>query len=185
MSGIYQPTLMWNLSRNNNDNNNNNSDNHSTWESPFVRFSGLLLQWTREELRRMDQRTRKLMTEQQTLNPSDIERLDVSRKECERALDTINGCIDSTIKRFGVRIKMSKERLIKVAKNSSRDRKRTNTRKHKFEKKKNCTDISSDTLEETWIWLIKGKLKRETESHLIPGQNNTKRKNYIDWKYSE
>ena len=34
----------------------------STWAVPLVRYSGPFLKWTREELKQMDQRTRKLMT---------------------------------------------------------------------------------------------------------------------------
>ena len=34
----------------------------NTWAVPLVRYSGPFLKWTREELRQMDQRTRKLMT---------------------------------------------------------------------------------------------------------------------------
>ena len=34
----------------------------NTWAVPLVRYSGPFLKWTREELKQMDQRTRKLMT---------------------------------------------------------------------------------------------------------------------------
>ena len=34
----------------------------NTWSVPLIRYLGLFLKWTREELRQMDQRTRKLMT---------------------------------------------------------------------------------------------------------------------------
>ena len=33
-----------------------------TWAVPFVRYSGPFLKWTREKLKQMDQRTRKLLT---------------------------------------------------------------------------------------------------------------------------
>ena len=34
----------------------------NTWAVPLIRYSGPFLKWTRDELKQMDQRTRKLMT---------------------------------------------------------------------------------------------------------------------------
>ena len=52
------------------------------WAVPLVRYSGPILKWTRDELRQMDQRTRKLMTMHKGLHPrDDVDRLYVSRKE--------------------------------------------------------------------------------------------------------
>ena len=54
----------------------------NTWAVPLVRYSGPFLKWTREELKQMDQRTRKLMTMHKALHPrDDVDRLYVSRKE--------------------------------------------------------------------------------------------------------
>ena len=48
----------------------------NTWAVPNVRYSGLFLKWTRDELKQMDQRTRKLMTVHNALHPRDkIDRL--------------------------------------------------------------------------------------------------------------
>ena len=41
----------------------------NTWVIPLVRYSGPFLKWTRDELRQMDQRTRKLMTMHKALHP--------------------------------------------------------------------------------------------------------------------
>ena len=50
----------------------------------LVRYSAPFLMWTREELKQMDQRTRKLMTMHKVLHPrDDVDRLYVSRKEEE------------------------------------------------------------------------------------------------------
>ena len=54
----------------------------NTWAVPLVRYSGPFLKLTREELKQMDQRTRKLMTMHKALHPrDDVDRLYVSRKE--------------------------------------------------------------------------------------------------------
>ena len=48
----------------------------------LVRYSGPFLKWTKDELKKMDQRTRKLMTVYEALYPrDDVDRLYVSRKE--------------------------------------------------------------------------------------------------------
>ena len=41
----------------------------NTWAVLLVRYSGPFLKWTRDELKQMDQRTRKLMTMHKTLHP--------------------------------------------------------------------------------------------------------------------
>ena len=41
----------------------------NTWAVPFVPYSGPFLKWTRDELKHMDQRTRKLMTMHKALHP--------------------------------------------------------------------------------------------------------------------
>ena len=54
----------------------------NTWAVPLVRYLGPFLKWTRDELRQMDQRTRKLMTMHKVLHPrDDVDRLYVPRKE--------------------------------------------------------------------------------------------------------
>ena len=61
----------------------------NTWAVPFVRYSRPFLKWTRDELKQMDQRTRKLMTMHKTLHPRDgVDRLYISRKEGGRGLKT-------------------------------------------------------------------------------------------------
>ena len=43
----------------------------NSWAVPLVRYSGHFLKWTQEELKQMDQRTRKLMTMHKALHPKD------------------------------------------------------------------------------------------------------------------
>ena len=52
----------------------------NTWAVLLVRYLGLFLKWTGEELKQMDQRTRKLMTLHKALHPrDDVDTLYVSR----------------------------------------------------------------------------------------------------------
>ena len=41
----------------------------NTWAVPLVRYFGPFFKWTRDELKQMDQRTRKLMTMHKALHP--------------------------------------------------------------------------------------------------------------------
>ena len=73
----------------------------NTWAVPLVRYSGPFLKWTREELRQMDQRTRKLMTMHKALYPrDDVDRRYVSRKEEGRGLASIEDSVDTSIQRY-------------------------------------------------------------------------------------
>ena len=73
----------------------------NTWALPLVRYSGPFLTWTRDELRQMDQRTRKLMTMHKTLHPrDDVDRLYVPRKEGGRGLASIEDSVDTSIQRL-------------------------------------------------------------------------------------
>ena len=73
----------------------------NTWAVPLVRYSRPFLKWTREELKQMDQRTRKLMTMHKALYPRDnVDRLYVSRKEGGRGLASIEDTVDASIQRL-------------------------------------------------------------------------------------
>ena len=68
----------------------------NTWAVPLVRYSGSFLKWTRDELRQMDQRTRKLMTMHKVLHPGDdVDRLYAPRKEGGRGLASIEDSVDT------------------------------------------------------------------------------------------
>ena len=52
-----------------------------TWAVTLVRYSGSFLKWTSEELKKMDQRTRKPMTMHKALHPrDDVDRLEGGRR---------------------------------------------------------------------------------------------------------
>ena len=69
----------------------------NTWAVPLVRYSGQFLKWAKDELKQMDQRTRKLMTMHKTLHPRDeVDRLYVFRKEGGRGLASIEDSVDTS-----------------------------------------------------------------------------------------
>ena len=78
---------------------------------PLVRYSGHFFKWTRDEIKYMDQRTRKLMNMHKALHPRDnVDRLYISRKEGGRGLASIEGSVDA-----------SKQRLEDYIKNTNDD----------------------------------------------------------------
>ena len=73
----------------------------NTWAVPPVRYSGPFLKWTRNELKPMDQRTRKLISIHKALHHrDDVDRIYVSRKEGGRRLASIEDSVDATIRRL-------------------------------------------------------------------------------------
>ena len=70
----------------------------NTWAVPLVRYSGPFLKCTRDELRQVDQRKRKLMTMYKALYPrDDVDKLYVSRKEGGRGLVSIEDSVYASI----------------------------------------------------------------------------------------
>ena len=82
----------------------------NTWVVSLVRYSEPFLKWTRDELKEMDQRTRKLMTMHKALHPkNNVDRLYVSRKEGGRGLASIEDTVDASIQRLEDYIKNTNE----------------------------------------------------------------------------
>ena len=92
----------------------------NTWAVPLVRYSGPFLKWTRDELKQMDQTTRKLMTMNKALHPrDDVDRLYVSRKEWGRGLSSIEESVDASIQRLEDNIKKPEGGLITATRNDT------------------------------------------------------------------
>ena len=87
---------------------------------PLVRYSGHFLKWTRDELRQMERRTRKLMTMHEALHPrDDVDRLYVSRKEGGRGLASIEDSVDASIQRLEDYIEKHERGLITAIRNNT------------------------------------------------------------------
>ena len=159
----------------------------NTWAVPLVRYSGPFLKWTRDELKQMDQRTRKLVTMHKALHPrDDVDRLYVTRKEGGRGLASIEDSVDASIQRLEDYIQKHDEGLITTIRNDNEktmDNRLTITRKQKWEGKQLYGRfkrlINNISHQKTSTWLGKGNFKRETESLLIAAQNNAIRTNQI------
>ena len=159
----------------------------NTWVVPLVRYSGPFLKWTRDELRQMNQRTRKLMIMHKALHPrADVDRQYVPRKDGGRGLASIDDNVDTSIQRLEDYVKKHERGQITVIRNNIDNtiyNRITKTRKQKWEGKqlhrsfqRLINNISND---KTWTWLRKGNFKREKESLLMAAQNSAIRTNHI------
>ena len=110
----------------------------NSWAVPLVRYSEPFLKWTRDELKQMDQRTRKLMTMHKALHPrDDVGRLYISRKEGGRGLASIEDSEDASIHRLEDYIEKHERGLNTAIRNDMDnviDDRMTTTRKQKWEK---------------------------------------------------
>ena len=143
----------------------------NTWAVPLVRYSGPFLKWTRDELKQMDQRTRKLMTMHKVLHPrDDVDRLYVSRKDGGRGLASIEDSVDASIQRLEDYMQKHDGGLITTIRNdndNTMDNRMTITRKQKWDGKQLYwrfkRPMNNISHEKTWTWLKKENFKRETE----------------------
>ena len=142
----------------------------NTWAVSLVRYSRPFLKWTREELKQMGQRKRKLMTMHKALHPKDdVKRLYVSWKEGGRGLTSIEDSVHASIQRLEDYIEKHEGGLITAIRNDTDntiDDRMIITRKQKWGEKlcgrfKRVINIISH--QKTWTWLRKGKLKREKQ----------------------
>ena len=113
----------------------------------------------------------------------------VSRKEGGRGLTSREDSVDALTQRLKDYMKTSQERLITVTRNSTCNLKInriTITWKQKWEEKQWYGYFKWQTHENacknTWTWLRKGNIERETEPLLMAAQNSTIRTYYVKVK---
>ena len=111
----------------------------NTWAIFLVRYSRPFSKWTREELKQMDQRTRKLMIMHKTVHPrDDVDRLYVSNKDGRKGITCIEDSVDASIQRLEDCIEKHDGGLITAIRNdtdNTMDNRMTITRKQKWEEK--------------------------------------------------
>ena len=135
---------------------------------------------TREELKQMEQRTRKIMIMHEALYPrDDVDRKYVSRKEGGKVSVSIEDSVDASIERLEDYIEKHEGGLITSIRNegdNTMDNTITITRNQNWEEKQLNEHfkrlINNISHQKTWTWLRKGNFKREKEYILKAAQNN-------------
>lgn len=154
----------------------------NTWAVAAVRYTAGILDWTVDELKDMDRKTRKLMTINRALHPrADVDRLYVSRREGGRGMVSIEECVrieecsmsdyikrtctdgDTTLNTF-----LKDKTALEIKNDKSVERTDGWKEKalhgqyiRKVEDMKTCS----------WKWLKSGWLKKETEGLLLAAQD--------------
>ena len=157
-----------------------------------IPYSAAFVSRRKSELQAIDRKTRKLFTIYGALHPkSDVDRLYIPRKG-GRGLTSIEDCVELAIRGLEVYVHGSEERLIQVAGGDKIDgleavsvlkRSRKEKILEDWEKKvlhgqylRQIKEVRSD---QCWTWLQNGDLKRETESLIVPAQNQSIRTNIV------
>ena len=131
----------------------------------MIIYSGPFLKWIRDELKKMDPRTRKLMIMHKALHPrDDVNRLYVSRIEGGRGLASIEDSVDTSILQLEDYIQKHDRELITAIRNdtdNTMDSRMTTTRKQEWEGKQLYGRfkrlINNISHGKTRIWLRKWK----------------------------
>ena len=166
----------------------------NTWAVPVVRYSGGIVDWTKDDLQNIDRKTRKLMTINKALHPrACVARIYIPRGQGGKGMQSVEDCINIERRTLGQYLKQNQDEWLKTAWNEKvisvdedPDRYRemiATQRKEEWENKqmqgqylRQTKEIAQDG---SWQWLMRGELKKETEGMLMAAQDQALRTRYI------
>ena len=165
----------------------------NTWAVSTIRYSAGILSWSKEEVKAIDRKTRKIMTMYGGHHPrADVDRLYVKRTEGGRGLKSVEETIMEEEQSLWQYMKRSDDDLHVFTRKAMKDYgtatvcefrvKTSQERKARWKDKtmggQFLRQTEKITAEESWRWLKRGSLKRETESLVIAAQDQALRTNY-------
>ena len=154
----------------------------NTWAVPVIRYSVGIVDWKNSELCSMDRKTRKVLNMYQALHPrSNVDRLNLPCSEGGKDLLSLKECVNAEKRSLGQYLKMNEDKwlrsaweegLIKEDGDPQVFKERTSkSRKEDWQNKpmhgrflRQTKDLSSN---DTWQWLQRGELKKETEGMIM------------------
>ena len=160
----------------------------------LVRYGAGIIDWTKEELRKIDRKTRKILTMNRMLHPqSDVDRLYIPRKEGGRGLLGVEDCVQIEVESLAKYVSASDELLLQAVSKEhlitrqtcDQDTKKTRREeRHKRWREKSLhgkliREIDDIKDESSWDWIRKGSLKKETEGMIFAAQEQALRTNWI------
>ncbi|XP_068738999.1 uncharacterized protein [Montipora capricornis] len=156
----------------------------------IIRYSAGIVEWTKDELRKLDRKTRKLLTINRAFHPqADVDRLYLKRAAGGRGLLSVEDCVNIEVGSLFRYIGESKERLLRFVSDEnileegptkievSEDRMSKYKNKALHGQFETATEQVRDP--ESWGWLKRGILKKETEGLLTAAQDQALRTNSI------
>ena len=165
----------------------------NTWAVSLYRYGAGIIGWTKDELQQADRRTRKLITMYGGMHPrSDVDRLYVEREKGGRGLMNIEDTVlyeAHSLKKYtetsDVELIRSGGVMIKSDSSEEKSTYRSNQKRNRLEKwhdkpmnGQHLRQTEKHAAPETWKWMQRGSLKRETESLIVAAQDQALRTNY-------
>lgn len=157
----------------------------NTYAASVVRYTAGIVKWTKEQLEGLDRMTRKQLTLYGALHPrSDVDRLYVDRKAGGRGLVNVEDLVRQEERQLNRYMENSEESIMKAVfeKVKIKEGEETESRLEKWTGKVMHGQFIRQTKEvranESWMWMTRGSLKRETESLLAAAQDQAIRTNY-------
>ena len=169
-----------------------NSGNLTTginaWAIGVIRYSAGIIEWRKEDLQKLDRKTRKILTMNRKLHPrSSVARLYLKRKEGGRGMISVEECVEAESKGLFDYLEQSHEDLLVFARNEevlkedeSKIAYKNRVREENHNKWKTkplhgqyMRDIEGKTDEDSWRWLRNGYLKPETEGMILAAQEQS------------
>ena len=178
-------------------NGNNKISAINTWAVSLMRYGGGILNWRKDELEKVDRKTRKLMTMYGMLHPkSNVARIYVPRRSGGRGLISCENCIRAEENSIGDYIRNSIEPFLKKVAEEKIIETETCMKKEEWKKKVNekaigewkekvmhgqfLRDLPEGTdVKQTFAWMGKMDIKPETEALICAAQEQALRTNYV------
>ena len=156
----------------------------------LIRYGAGIIKWIVEELKEVDRKTRKLLNNYRALHPqADVDRLYLKSKEGGRGLISVEDCVEMEKENLFGYIRESKERLLVAVRNegflSEESSREVIMEKRKAEYKgkdlhgqfERATEQVKS--KESWNWLTRGNLKKETEGTIMAAQDQALQTNVV------
>lgn len=158
----------------------------NTYAVAAIRYTAGIVKWNKEELDTLDRKTRKRLTTYGGFHPkSDVDRLYVERSKGGRGLLSVKDVVEEEERQLKKYTERSLEDMMETV------RERISFRGDRVEKTERYEAWSEKVMhgqferqtkeirsEESWMWLQRGTLKRETESLITAAQEQALRTNY-------
>ena len=155
----------------------------NTWAVAVLRYPAGILRWTKEEMRNMDRKTRKMMTMNGMLHPrANVSRLYLPRDEGGRGLISIEQTIETEEHGLSDYVKKTEKGYNRLLKAMEKEKSRKEYSENIMEERtKDWKEkplhgqyprlVADADNKKTYLWIKNGYMKKETEGMLTAAQD--------------